>query len=462
MALQTVAQYETLVEHSPDIIALFDEAGVIQYVSPSVEQTLGYDPDELVGEHAFELVHPDEREQVMKSFDRIVDSPGQSTERREHRFRHADGSWIWAESITTNWVDSALDGYVINSRDITRRKEQERELARQRALLKAQQESVLDGILVVDENNEIVSYNERFAELWNVPTEVVEQGDELPALEYATEQLVDPEEFHEKVEHLYENFEESSRDEIELTDGRVFDRYTTPLHGEDDTYYGRLWTFRDITERIEREAELQGQNERLEEFASIVSHDLRNPLNVAQGRVQLALEDCESEHLAAAERALERTFALIDDLLTLAREGASVTDLEPVKLATIVDRCWQHVETQEATLDTITEMAIRADRSRLEQLLENLIRNAVEHGGQDVTITVGDLDDGFYVEDNGPGIPPEVREDVFDSGYSTRPDGTGFGLSIVKQVADAHDWTIEVSAGMNGGARFEITGVEFT
>ena len=398
----------------------------------------------------------------MESFARIVDSPGQSSERREHRFRHADGSWIWAESVTTNRVGSTLDGYVIISREITRRKEQERELARQRALLEAQQESVLDGILVVDENNEIVSYNERFAELWNVPTEVVAQGDEATALEYATEQLVDPEEFHEKVEYLYENIEETSRDEIELMDGRVFDRYTTPLHSEDGTYYGRLWTFRDITERIEHEAELQGQNERLEEFASIVSHDLRNPLNVAHGRVELARDDCESEHLDVAERALERTFALIDDLLTLAREGESVADRKPVKLANIIDQCWQHVETLEATLDSDTEVTIRADWSRLEQLLENLIRNAVEHGRDDVTITVGDFDDGFYVEDDGPGIPPEEREKVFESGYSTRPGGTGFGLSIVKQVADAHDWTIEVSAGTDGGARFEVTGVEFT
>lgn len=128
MEVQTVEQYKALIDHSTDIIAQFDEAGVIQFVSPSVEQMLGYTPDELVGEPAFDLVHPDDRRQVVEAFDRIVETPGRSTERQEHRFRHADGSWVWAESITTNRVESALGGYVINSREITERKHYEERL----------------------------------------------------------------------------------------------------------------------------------------------------------------------------------------------------------------------------------------------------------------------------------------------------------------------------------------------
>jgi signal transduction histidine kinase len=152
---------------------------------------------------------------------------------------------------------------------------------------------------------------------------------------------------------------------------------------------------------------------------------------------------------------------LIDDLLTLARQGEEVSEIESVDLVTITENCWKNVAAADASLATDINRTIRADKSRLQQLLENLMRNAVEHGGEDVTITVGELDNGFYVEDDGPGIPEDEQDDVFEAGYSTSAEGTGFGLSIVKQVAQAHGWEVRVTDGSEGGARFEITGVEF-
>jgi PAS domain S-box-containing protein len=210
----------------------------------------------------------------------------------------------------------------------------------------------------------------------------------------------------------------------------------------------------------ERTAELERQNDRLEEFAGVVSHDLRNPLGVARGRTELAREECDSDHLAAVERAHDRMTALIDDLLTLAREGVPVTDAEPVDLGEVVGSCWRTVDTGEASLRAEAEGTVLADEGRLKQLLENLIRNAVEHGGEDVTVRVGTLSDGFYVEDDGPGIEPDRREEVFEAGHSTSQSGTGFGLRIVEQVADAHGWSVRVVESEEGGARFEVTGVE--
>jgi signal transduction histidine kinase/DNA-binding NarL/FixJ family response regulator len=221
--------------------------------------------------------------------------------------------------------------------------------------------------------------------------------------------------------------------------------------------------------RIERERELERrtrelerQNERLEQFASVVSHDLRNPLNVAIGRLELVAEDCDSEHLEDVARSHERMQALIEDLLELARQGDAVTATERVALPDVVEACWGNVETATATLETVTDAVIEAHRSRLQQLVENLLRNAVEHGNGDVTITVGRLDDdaGFYLEDDGPGIPEAEREDVFEQGYSTAESGTGFGLAIVQEIAQAHDWSVAVTQGASGGARFEVTGVE--
>jgi signal transduction histidine kinase len=112
--------------------------------------------------------------------------------------------------------------------------------------------------------------------------------------------------------------------------------------------------------------------------------------------------------------------------------------------------------------DELASVEIKADDDRLRQLLENLLRNAIEHGGRDVTVTVGTLDNGMYIEDTGPGIPEEQREDVFAAGYSSGENGTGFGLSIVKQIVNAHGWNVTVTESADGGARFEITGVEFS
>lgn len=207
--------------------------------------------------------------------------------------------------------------------------------------------------------------------------------------------------------------------------------------------------------------ETKKERDRFEEFASIVSHDLRNPLNVAQGRLELARNESDNEHLAAVARSHDRMNSLIDDLLTLAHQGGEDSDTETVDLASLADSCWQNVDTSEATLKVKTEQKIQADPNVFQQILENLFRNAIEHSDEDVIITVGDVAEGFYVEDDGPGIPQEKRENVFEWGYSTRRDGTGLGLNIVKQGVEAHAWDIRATEGSDGGARFEITNVEF-
>lgn len=215
----------------------------------------------------------------------------------------------------------------------------------------------------------------------------------------------------------------------------------------------------DLHRQIERERQRR-RSERLEQFAGIVSHDLRNPLNVAEGRIESARGECESEQLDTASQALARMETLIDDMLSLARAGKTVGETEAVELMDLVDVCWRNVEMGSAKLVTETEITIQADKTRLQQLLENLFRNAVEHGGANVTIRVGDIPDGFYIEDDGPGIPDEDRNQVIEPGYSTSGGGTGFGLSIVRDIGAAHGWDMEVTSGDDGGARFEFTGIQ--
>jgi signal transduction histidine kinase len=237
---------------------------------------------------------------------------------------------------------------------------------------------------------------------------------------------------------------------------------TTGAFDDDDIELAELLVSHTATalDRLDRERELQRQNERLDQFASVVSHDLRNPLNVATGRLELAAEECSSPHLDAVADAHGRMERLIDDLLLFAKMGSETLSLTPVDLGALAADCWDPLATPAATLTVECDRDVRADRDRLRQLFENLLKNALDHGGDDVSVTVGELADGFYVADDGPGIPPDDREDVFAAGYTSETDGTGFGLSIVSQIADAHEWDVEITESASGGARFEIRGVD--
>jgi len=236
--------------------------------------------------------------------------------------------------------------------------------------------------------------------------------------------------------------------------------HTLPIRDEDGEITAGLAVSQNVTDRVEHERELERQNERLDEFTSVVSHDLRNPLTVLAGAIEMAERTGEPEHFDRARRAVDRMEQLVDDLRTLAKQGDRVTDLEPVGLERVARASWQTVETPDAALRVETDQTVMADDTRLKQLFENCFGNAVEHAGPEVTVTVGDCDGGFYVADDGPGVPESEREAVFESGYSSADEGTGFGLAIVESIVEAHGWEIDLVESADGGARFEITGIE--
>lgn len=242
-------------------------------------------------------------------------------------------------------------------------------------------------------------------------------------------------------------------------EGRTFRFFIGPLRGDDGAVIGGRGIAQDVTEQAVYEAELERQNTHLEHVTQLLFHDLRNPLNVAKGRLELLKQDTESEHLGAIERALDRIEALTEAELQLHANGRG-RSIKRVRLVDVATAGWQNVATKDATLRTPGDVTFRAEESDLRRLFENLIRNAVEHGGSDVTLFVEPLSNGFAVEDDGPGIPADKREAVFERGTTYGDDGTGLGLFICGRVADEHGWQITATDGQQGGARFEVTGVE--
>ncbi|WP_049968551.1 hybrid sensor histidine kinase/response regulator [Haloferax prahovense] len=262
--------------------------------------------------------------------------------------------------------------------------------------------------------------------------------------------------------------------------------------------------------RQRRERELQRQNDRLEEFASVVSHDLRNPLNVAKGFVELAREEDDVTYLDRALDGVTRMDTLLNDVLKLARQGRKVGETRSVAIGNVAERAWKAVDTGDDAVLVVEDGLgnTQADQGRFQQAFENLFRNAVEHGStgnqttsgdavehgstgnrtasgdavehgstgrrdapgdasadgaskdatDELTVRVGPTETGFYVADDGPGIPTDERDTVFEHGHTTSESGTGFGLSIVESIVEAHGWDIEATAPEPdlGGARFEF------
>ena len=487
-------RYQAFIEHSSDLLTVVDETGESQYVSPAADELFGYSPAELEGKNAFEYFHPDDRERVYDTFTEMIEQPGAVTERVEYRFQAADDSWVWVETIGSNETATTIDGYVLTTRDISRRKEHERQLealhetAHELLIADSQKEI---AAIAVEAARDIIGFDANVCNFYDanqdalVPISSTDEASDLSgslpvftggesiawrAFEQGTAQAID--DIHTDPD-VY-NPETPIRSELHLPLGEhgvlIAGSPRVAAFDQEDLALGKLLAKSitvsldtlEQTERLrDREAKLSRQNHRLEQLASFVSHDLRNPLNVAEGHLELAREDRDNEHLETVAQTHDRMRTLINDLLTVARETEQITEYETVSIRDLSAECWNHVQTKQATLNDTATRRIQADRSRLKQLLENLFRNAVEHGGEDVTVTVGELSDGFFIEDDGDGIPSEAQADIFEAGYSTATSGTGLGLTIVQQVVAGHDWDIRVTDGSSGGVRFEITDVEF-
>jgi PAS domain S-box-containing protein len=461
----------------------------VEDVNGAFVETFGWDEERATGEALSDLLVPSDRCAEAQRINERVKSGDLVDERI--RGETADGVGDFRLRNIPVPDDEHIDGYFVYA-DITAYKRRERELHRERDRYRSLFEN--NPLVIWEEDfSEAVAYLEGVAsEVADVEAYLLEHPEEIDRLMERVEivdvnqnavDYYDADSKAELIDRVGELFaggatevlaaewaaiaDGKTRFRTELTGRKLSgDRYRelfdlfVPEDAADD--YSRVYVIgTDITEQKQRERELERQNERLDAFASVVSHDLKGPLSVASGRLELASEECDSDHLDAIADAHGRMSALIEELLNLARQGEPVGETEPVDLGVLPERCWGTVATADATLRVAAEAGIRADPSRLRQLFENLYRNAVEHGARDVTVTVGETDGGFYVADDGPGIPPDDREDVFEAGYSTTNEGTGFGLSIVKEVAEAHGWEVGVTEAADGGARFEFTGVEF-
>ncbi|MDS0292565.1 hybrid sensor histidine kinase/response regulator [Halogeometricum luteum] len=526
-AEETTERYDSAFEALETAVYVLDRSGRFVSVDDVFVDLLGYDRDAVVGSHV-STVSVDEEDRIREKLDRLFDEGGSETARFETEVYTVDGERIrCVATVSPRVFDGSVHRAVGTLHDVTeqhRRREVERSRERLKDLVLDTSTTLMSA--EVDEIATKVHWTlQNVGEFAGVDAAAVYSYDaDAEALQKTHEWTTDGasprptavtsgdcEWFLDRL-CRFENVRAPdagavppcAADSLSLPDGGSLLAFpmvsnwslagALVLVSNDP----RRWPNKEVSlfgtaadvlshtlERKRRERQLRQQNERLEEFASVVSHDLRNPMNVVEGFVDLARETGDVSHLDRAVDGLERMNALVNDVLELARQGRTVGETSTVDLAGVVERAWDAVETGGATLELVGDLGtVSADAGRLTQVVENLVRNSVEHGSTSsrakpddavehgstgartesddslfLTVTVGPLPNrgGFYVEDDGPGIPPEERASVFEQGHTTTEGGSGFGLSIVESIVEAHGWSVAVTEGTAGGARFEVT-----
>ena len=309
---KTEEKFRRILVSMPYVAWTSDGIGRTTYISPKVESILGYSKQELCAPNSklwFGLIHPGDFGRVHQAYRALFEQRRAFDE--EYRIRRKDGAWVWIrDRATRTYEENGIlhaDGIFV---DVTKRHQEQSELQSKTAFLEAQTNATIDGILVVDANGRKLLNNQRFAELFNIPEKVLAEEDNRKTLEYVVSLTKDPEAFLAKVKRLYKHRDEASRDEIELKSGMILDRYSAPVVGKEGVYYGRIWTFRDITERKQSEDVLQQLSMAVEQ--SPVSVVITDP----QGAISYVNEKFTEVTGYRAEEVLGRSPAIVKSGLT--------------------------------------------------------------------------------------------------------------------------------------------------
>jgi len=437
-------------ESAEEGISIIDEDGVYLYVNEAYAAVYNRDRSELVGEHWETLYRPEEAERF---YDEIL--PELETK----------GAWRGVATGVTKQGDPVHGRLVLTQMDsgghvcIVQELDQESELETELALKNRVLDAAGFGVVITDAtqgDNPIIYLNEGFEKLTGYDRDEIIgrncrflQGEETdPDTVAAIRNAVDA---GNPISTDIVNYD---------ADGdRFWNRLEIfPVTDETGAVANFVGFQREITEGQACTSGAESQLDWLGEFGHVLSHDLKTPLSVIQGNLELARELDDTERLDTAIDAADRLDTLIDDFANVMQQGDLVTDVEWVDPGSVF-RSLDVLETAAESLEVIDSKPILADEYALVRLAENLVKNTVEHAGEETTMRVGTLTNGFYYEDDGPGIPQSERDDVFKPGFTTKEDGRGIGMVSINQIALAHGWEVAIEASETGGARFEFTGV---
>ena len=500
-------KYRVLIQNSHDIIYTLTLDGIFIFVSPAWTALLRHPVADVVGQSFQRFIHPDDIPLCLAWMKKVIGLK-QRQSGVEYRVRHADGQWRLHTSSIVPLLDEtgAVVGFEGTARDITERKEAEEKLREKTALLEAEMNSTIDGILVVGPENKLLLRNKRFVEIFSIPPHILVSDEGAVLLNYIAGLNKYPEQFIARVNYLREHLDETSCEEMECASGMVIERHTAPVLDASGKCYGRIWTFSDITTRKHAEGYLMDVNRQLSaatskanalfikaqdaslaksRFLANMSHEIRTPINGIVGMAGLlldtALADEQRKYAETVRCSAESLLLLINDILDFSKIEAGKLELETldfdlaVMLDEVVDSlAWRSNEKKlKLSVRLADGMAtkLRGDAGRLRQILINLLSNAIKFtlaGKVALSVsqeeeTATDLLLRISVRDTGIGIPKDKLGLLFDKfsqvdvSINKKYGGTGLGLAISKQLVGLMGGTVGVESEEGKGSEFWFT-----
>jgi PAS domain S-box-containing protein len=482
-------RFRSLFTSASDGIYILSSAGSLIEVNESFALMHGYNSQDMRHMLLKDLDTPESYRSAPERIQRLLAGEALTFEVEHY---HKDGH-VFPLEVSASLISCGGETYIQGfHRDITERKQAEKELQFRNTILATQLETSIDGILVVDELKSISSFNQRFVDMWGIPLQLVEARDVVPVLQFVTSKTADPEGFLARVNYLYDHQEEKSREEVLLRDGSIFDRYSSPMTGTDGRYYGRVWYFCDITERKRMEDELlqaktaaEDANRAKSEFLANMSHEIRTPMNGIIGMAQLLnltdLTDEQQEYLGHIESSGRSLLVLINDILDLSKIesgmivlehdefslGHAIKDVINTQMSVIRNK---HLAITSNIAPDIPAI-VQGDQLRFKQIILNLLGNAIKFTAQgcvsiDLALETRLKDTAVVrinIADTGIGMTPEQMEKIFsaftqaDSSTTRRYGGTGLGLTICSRLIELMGGSIMVDSNPGEGSVFHIS-----
>ena len=472
-------RFRAVFESSPIGTAMVDTDGRFVQVNRAFKDMLGYPGDDFLNMNFTEITHPDDIPQSLRLVKQLLEGT------RDHgwlekRYLHREGHFVWSHTGVSalHNPEGKVQYLIALTQDITERKRSEEELQFKNIILSTQLETSIDGILVVDADKKWASFNKRFLAMWGYPPESAGTMTSELALQVVLDKLVDPEGFLEQINYLYEHRHEKSHDNIQLRNGCTFERYSAPMFGPGEKYYGRVWYYRDITRRKQAEDEMV-RLERLRalgEMARGVAHNFNNILVGVLGYAQLIqMRSHDPEITQYATSVVESAMRARDLVhrLNQAVRGEVDGDIKAVHINEVVREAveasrprWEdESQAKGITINLVSDLdevpPIRATQSGLYDILINLLLNAVDSLTEGGSITIRTRSVGERVEltvsDTGIGMEEKMRSRVFEPFFTTKMNvGTGLGLSTVYGTVTRYGGQIDIASSPGKGTTFTL------
>jgi PAS domain S-box-containing protein len=453
--------YRELIENAPVPIYVVKQDGIV-YCNQKAEELANMKTEELVGEDPIEYVVPEDREKLVMQMQRIIKGEKEedrSIEDRTYTFKDENGDKNTVEIYGSRIMYKGEPAIQACFRDITEQREAKEELEEKKNHIQSLLDNLPIGVIAA-EDDQLLYANERFGEIFEVDAskEEFENMAVEDIISLASEQFKHPEEVQRKVVNMRQSENSEESDEAVLKTGETVRAQVRQL--ENNGSEMELWTIRKLGKdesvcREEVEVQPSDAAEKLMEFTETVSNDLVNPINVAKGYLDLIEDSEHEEEVRGIRDSIERAEEVIEHLSYVGK-GSESLEKKETTLQDAFKGTLDYFDREKIKDNVRTNKTIYGDVGAIQTMFQKLVENSVKHTEGEVTVEVGALENGFYYQDDGPGVDSHVEERMFEPGFTTEEGATGFGLAAVEKIAEAHGWHIETEEGELGGLQIEF------